>query len=393
MLVGLAIASLLAWLYLIFLHGDFWKGNQLVDPRFERDAPAEGWPGAAVVVPARNESQGIERSLRSLLEQDYPGDFAVILVDDHSEDTTGELARRLAESHDHGERLHVIRAQDRPPGWVGKMWAVHTGVTHAEQICPEARYLLLTDADVEHSPGNLKRLTAKAEIENLDLVSLMVRLHCKSAWEMLLIPAFVYFFQQLYPFPRVNDPRSRTAGAAGGCMLVRTSKLKEVGGIESIRGEVIDDCALGAAIKSRGRTWLGLSTREYSFRPYEGLRDIWNMVARSAYTQLQYSPWLLAGCVVGLSLVYLAPPFVTVVGALLGNSLAAVLGLVAWGLMSFSFMPTLRAYRITPWRSALLPLAGLLYTGMTIDSGRRHARGLGAEWKGRVGAGAESRDH
>ena len=389
MLVGLALCSLLAWIYLSLFHGDFWKGDQLLDPRLAQTASTDSWPPAVAVVPARNEAEGIERCLRSLLEQDYPSSFDIVLVDDHSDDGTGERALELASSHPNGARLHVIRAETMPAGWVGKMWAVETGVAHSMKTLPETRYLLLTDADVEHSPRNLRQLVAKAETERLDLVSLMVRLHCKSGWEKLLIPAFVYFFQQLYPFPRINDPKSSTAGAAGGCMLVRNDALQQAGGIASIRGEIIDDCALGAAIKANGKVWLGLSASEYSFRPYQGLSDIWNMVARSAYTQLKHSPALLAGCTVGLVLVYLVPPAVTVWGILAGDGLAAISAALAWGLMARSFLPTLKLYRLPPWRALLLPFAGLLYTAMTLDSGRRHARGLGAQWKGRIGASAE----
>jgi hopene-associated glycosyltransferase HpnB len=274
-----------------------------------------------------------------------------------------------------------------PPGWVGKMWAVHTGVAAAARLSPDAEYLLLTDADVEHDTGNLARLVSKAEKAGLDLVSLMVLLHCKSAWEKLLIPAFVYFFQQLYPFPRINDPRSRSAGAAGGCMLVRCDALERAGGIESVRSEVIDDCALGAAIKRGGPIWVGVTEREYSFRPYQGLRDIWAMVARSAYTQLRYSVALLAGSVAGLILVYLLPPLLLLTWPLHGNAAAGLLGAATWALMAWTLLPTLHLYRLNSFRALALPAAGALYLCMTIDSARLHWLGKGAYWKGRAGAG------
>jgi hopene-associated glycosyltransferase HpnB len=337
------------------------------------------------VVPARNEEAAAPRSLRSLLAQDYPGPFEIVLVDDQSEDATFARAAGLAERD---ARLAVVRAPPRPAGWVGKMWAVHTGVAEAARRRPDAAYWLLTDADVEHSPGNLRRLVAKARGEGLDLVSLMVRLHCERGWERLLVPAFVYFFQKLYPFRRINDPRSRTAGAAGGCMLVRADALEKAGGIAAIRGEIIDDCALGKRMKAGGRIWVGLGPSEYSFRPYRGLADVWNMVARSAYTQLGYSPFRLAGAVAGLLLVYLAPPLVALGWPLHGSAAAAGMGLAAWGLMAATFQPTLRDYRRSPWLGLALPVAGALYLAMTVDSARRHHAGRGAEWKGRAGAGS-----
>jgi hopene-associated glycosyltransferase HpnB len=345
------------------------------------------WPAVAVVVAARSEEALIERSLTSLLAQDYPGPLQLVLVDDQSEDTTGEIARKLRDRHPRGHRLRVLRDEPMPPGWVGKMWALHTGVSAALAADASPVYLLLTDADVEHSPDNLRRLVAKAESEGLDLVSLMVLLHCQSAWERLLIPAFVYFFQKLYPFPRINRPRSRTAGAAGGCMLVRAEALGRAGGIERVRDQIIDDCALGAALKLGGPIWVGLTGGEYSFRPYVGLRDIWEMVARSAYTQLHYSVFLLAGTALGLVLVYVAPPLLLLAWPWHGDPLAAGLGLGAWGLMSWTYLPTLRLYGLPVWRAATLPLAGAVYLAITLDSARQHWLGRGARWKGRPDAG------
>ncbi|MBW2272389.1 MAG: glycosyltransferase [Deltaproteobacteria bacterium] len=400
----IAGVSLLAWLYLAFLHGGFWRADQRMDGYADSlPRSAADWPGVVAVVPARNEAEGIERALRSLLGQDYPGAFALLLVDDQSEDATAEIARELAARHPHGERLEVLRSLDMPEGWVGKMWAVHTGVEAAAERFPEASLLLLTDADVEHDRGSLRRLVCKAENEGFDLVSLMVRLHCRSAWERLLIPAFVYFFQKLYPFARINDPASRTAGAAGGCMLVRREALEAAGGIEAIRDAIIDDCALGKALKQpsgdrrespanttcspRGRVWVGLGATEHSFRPYRGLADIWDMVARSAYTQLRYSPLLLAGTVLGLALLYLVPPLLAIACPLHGDPLASSLALATWLLMAWTYLPTLRDYGLSPLYAFLLPLSGTLYLLMTLDSARRHRAGRGAHWKGRAGAG------
>jgi hopene-associated glycosyltransferase HpnB len=385
LLQALAAASLLAWLYLTFLHGRFWRAEARLEPGAS-PAPADGgaWPAVVAVVPARNEEVAAPRSVRSLLAQDYPGPFEILLVDDQSEDATAARIRELAASD---PRLTLVRTPPRPAGWVGKMWAVQTGVAEAARRRPDAELLLLTDADVQHTPGNLRRLVAKARGERLDLVSLMVRLHCERGWERLLIPAFVYFFQKLYPFPRINDPRSRTAGAAGGCMLVRREALARAGGIEAIRGEIIDDCALGKALKANGRVWVGLGPSEYSFRPYAGLADVWSMVARSAYTQLGHSPLLLAGTGLGLTLVYLVPPLLALGWPLHGDAAAAALALAAWGLMAWTFQPTLRDYGRSRWLGLALPVAGALYLAMTFDSARRHRQGRGAEWKGRAGAG------
>jgi len=385
-LAWLAAASLASWLYLAFLHGRFWRGEARLAAG-EPEPPAAGWPAVAAVIPARNEQAAIARSAGSLLGQDYPGCLDVVVVDDESEDATARAAQALAAVHPRGERLLVVASEPRPPGWVGKMWAVATGVRAAAGRAPAARWLWLTDADVEHAPDTLRRLVAKGEAERLDLVSLMVKLHCASGWEKVLIPAFVYFFQKLYPFPRINDPRARTAGAAGGCMLVRREALERAGGIEAVRGEVIDDCALGARLKARGPVWVGLAEREWSFRPYAGLSEIWAMVARSAYTQLRHSPWLLAGTVAGLALVYLAPPLLALGLPWHRSVAAAALGAAAWALLAWTFLPTLRLYGLAPARALALPLAGLLYLGMTLDSARLHRRGRGALWKGRPGAG------
>ena len=382
-----AATALAAWLYLALGHGRFWQGDCELE---SAEAPPGPWPAVTAIVPARDEEACIVRSVSSLLEQDYPGDFRIVVVDDQSSDATSKLARELAAQHRRGERLHVLSTPPRPPGWVGKMWAVETGVRHAlatrgEQGSPA--WLLLSDADVEHSPANLHRLVSKGRADRLDLVSLMVRLHCASLWERLLVPAFVYFFQKLYPFPRINDPRSRVAGAAGGCMLVRREALERVGGIPRIRGEVIDDCALGKALKENGPIWVGLTSSETSFRPYEGLRDLWDMVARSAYTQLKHSPVLLVGTVLGLGLLYGAPPGLALSLPLHGDVSTAALAGAAWLVASATYRPTLRRYGLSAARAPLLPVAGALYLAMTLDSARRHALGRGARWKGRDRAG------
>ena len=360
-----AAIAVAAWVYLLFFRAAFWRADQ----RLEGDAaePAD-WPAVVAVIPARNEAATIGRSVASLLGQDYPGAFSLVVVDDDSDDGTA-LAAGTA------ERLSVISGKPLETGWTGKLWAVGQGISYAKETCPEAAFVLLTDADIEHAPHTLRRLVAKAEEGGLDLVSLMVRLRCESFWERLLIPAFVFFFQKLYPFRSVNDPRKATAAAAGGCMLVRWRALERCGGVAAIRHRIIDDCALAAALKPGGAIWLGLGEDIHSLRPYRRLGDVWSMVARSAYEQLGRSPLLLAGTVAGMAVIYLVPLVALVAGE--------IMGLAAWLLMAIAYWPTLRLYRQPAWKCLLLPLAALLYTLMTVDSARWHYLGRGGAWKGR----------
>jgi hopene-associated glycosyltransferase HpnB len=381
LLVGLGGAALAAWAWLALGQGRFWVGDQRLDGT---DPEPAAWPDVVAVVPARDEAAVIGRAVASLVAQDYPGRLRVVVADDESGDGTGDLARAAAAAAGRAERLTVVRTPARPPGWVGKMWAVHTGIAEAGD---GPAWLLLTDADVEHGPRSLRRLVAAGEARALHLVSHMVLLHCRSVWERLLVPAFVYFFMQLYPFPWVNDPRSRVAGAAGGCMLVRREALARAGGIAAIRGEIIDDCALGRALKAQGPIWLGLTTTERSIRPYDGLRDVWDMVARSAYTQLRHSPAILAGTLAGLLLLYVVPVALVLLGPWHGDVAGAALGAGTWLLMATTYVPTLLLYGRSPLLAFALPVAGTLYAAMTFDSARRHWRGQGATWKGRAGAG------
>lgn len=381
-LVLVCALSFAAWGYLALAHGRFWLGDQRLDGRAP---PPAHWPPVTAVVPARDEAALLPETLASLLDQDYPGEFRIVLVDDESDDGTAEVAEGIAKGHPRGERLAVVRTPPRPPGWVGKMWAVETGVRAG---AGDHAFWLLTDADVAHGHDDLRRLVAKAEAERLALVSQMVLLHAGSGWGGLLVPAFVYFFQKLYPFPRVNDPRSRTAAAAGGCVLVRREALAAAGGVEALRGEVIDDCALGRAVKRNGPIWLGHSSRERSVRPYAGIGDVWHMVARSAYTQLRHSPLVLAGTLAGLVLLYLVPPLAALGWPWHGDAAAGALGAAAWAVQAVTFAPTLALYGRTPAWGLALPVAGALYAAMTIDSARRHRSARGATWKGRAGAGA-----
>jgi hopene-associated glycosyltransferase HpnB len=360
---------LAAWLYLLLGRGFFW----LTRERDTHDAlEPQAWPSVVAVVPARDEADVIARSIASLLAQDYRGLFRVVLVDDQSSDGTADTARALNDN-----KLEIVAGAARPSGWTGKLWAVKQGVQQAGDAC----YLWLTDADIAHSPNNLSRLVARAEAGKLVLTSLMAKLHCESLAERLLIPAFVFFFDMLYPFGWVNAPGSETAAAAGGCMLVKREALERAGGIDAIRGEIIDDCAMGRLMKVQGPIWLGLTDRSVSLRPYD-FGDIHKMVSRSAYAQLSYSPLQLAGTVIGMVVVYVAAPFV----ALFARGPAQFAAIATWAIMVIAFAPMLRFYRLSPVWGLALPLIGFLYGLFTLDSAIQHWRGRGGMWKGRAQA-------
>ncbi len=336
------------------------------------------------IVPARNEGDVIARTLTSLLAQRYPGPFAITLVNDRSDDDTA-IAAGAAIAHERAtDRARVYDARPRPAGWSGKVWAMSEGVAAARAAGADPAYWWFTDADVEHADDTLARLVATARSRKRDLTSLMVELHCSEPWERLLIPAFVFFFRMLYPFAWVNDDARATAGAAGGCVLLDAKRLEHIGGIACIKGELIDDCSLATAVKRDGGTlWLGLTSRSRSVRPYRGLQPIWSMVARTAYTQLDYSPLLLAGTFAGMVLLYVIPPAAVLDGIARRRSVLAIPGTIALAAMTLAFLPTVRLYRQPRWLALTLPLAGLLYTAMTVDSAIRHARGAGGTWKGR----------
>ena len=385
-------AAAAAWAYLVIGHGGYWRTGQRLPPLGAAGEPSR-WPDVVAVIPARNEAEMPPAVLPTLLGQDYPGALTVILVDDCSTDGTAEVAAGLGRGQAGppgrpGRTLRVVAGAPLPPGWAGKVWAMAQGLAAAGSM--EAKgYVLFTDADIAWEAGALRTLVRAAEGGDLDLVSQMALLRTATRWERVVVPAFVYFFAQLYPFPRVNSPRSRTAAAAGGCMLVRREALERSGGLVPISGARIDDVALGQMIKrQRGRTWLGLSTAVVSVRPYPRLADLWHMVARSAYIQLRYSPWLLAGTVAGLAFLYVLPPAGAIIGLAAGATApaaaAAAAGLAGWALMSLTYLPMLRLYRLSPLRAPGLPLIAMLYAAMTVDSARRHYAGCGAEWKGRT---------
>ncbi|MFD5122946.1 glycosyltransferase [Streptomyces sp. NPDC058385] len=376
--VWVTAASLAAWVWLLVGQGFFWRTDLRLPPRTD---PSE-WPSVCVVVPARDEAAVLAKSLPSLLAQDYPGRAEIFLIDDGSTDGTGALAGELARRHG-GLPLTVDSPGEPPAGWTGKLWAVRHGIGLARARDPE--FLLLTDADIAHEPDSLRELVAAARSGEFDLVSLMARLRVESVWERLVVPAFVYFFAQLYPFRRTSTKGSRTAAAAGGCVLLSAEAADRAAIPDSIRHAVIDDVALARAVKgSGGHIWLGLADRVDSVRPYPRLGDLWRMVSRSAYAQLRHNPLLLAGTVAGLALVYLAPPVALVAGLATGHGLAALLGGLAWLLMTATYVPMLRYYAQPLWSAPLLPGTAFLYLLMTVDSAVQHYRGRGAAWKGRT---------
>jgi len=364
----------LAWGWLLAFRGMFWR----IDAIPAAPEPAR-WPAVVAVIPARNEAACIAGTVRSLLTQDYPGPLSVVMTDDSSEDGTADKAHAAALDLGAAERLTIVSAPPLPEGWSGKMWAQEQGLAEAARIHPDVELYLLTDADINHGSGQLRRMVARLEAERLDLASLMVHLSTDSFVEKAVVPAFVFFFRLLYPFRWVADQTRATAAAAGGYMLIRRGMLERIGGISAIRDALIDDCALALKVKrAGGRLTLDLADETWSSRRYEGAGELWMMIARSAYTQLDYSPLLLAGTAVAIVVGFLLPPLWAVTGS--------VPGIIAWAAMSIAYAPMLRYHRLPIWAAPLLPLVAIFYLGATLDSARRHWMGKGGHWKGRAQA-------
>jgi hopene-associated glycosyltransferase HpnB len=372
-----AAIPLAVWIYLFLARGNFWQLRE--DDIYLQ--PLANWPRVAAIVPARNEAESIAKTVRSLAAQEYPGELSIIIVDDHSEDGTAALAQKAATESGASQRVKIHSAASLAPGWTGKLWALNEGVQVASEQKPE--FLWFTDADIEHAPDTLRRLVFRAERDSLDLASLMVLLQAETFPERLLIPPFLYFFLMLYPPRWISDPSASTAGAAGGCILLRRNVLAPIGGLASIRGEVIDDCALARAVKKNGgRIWMGLTRASYSLRGYGAFSEIRNMIARTAFTQLHYSILFLVLALAGLFVTFLLPWF----SFLSGEDPAWFLASTAICLMTVTFGVTVRFYAL-PWPWALaLPLAVLYYGYATCVSAARYWLGRGGQWKGRAQA-------
>ncbi|MBT6289462.1 MAG: glycosyltransferase [Rhodospirillaceae bacterium] len=386
-LVFAASLSLAAWVYLLVFRGAFWRSDQFL-PAAATQA-AHPWPDVAAVIPARNEADNIADAVAAHLTQDYPGNYRIYLVNDQSTDATQRLAMEAAAGD---PAVQIIKGSPLPDGWTGKLWAVNQGLQAIEDKNEQAKYVLFTDADIRHSANTVTDLVAKAEGENLVLVSQMVMLRCQSIWENFLIPAFVYYFQMLYPFNWVNDPRRKIAAAAGGCMLVRRAELAKAGGIEQIRDRIIDDCALAQLLKPHGPVWLGLTRESLSLRACDHLSDIWSMVTRTAFVQLSHSVLALIGTVAAMIIIYLAPPVSVLLGAVFGAPALLSIGAASWVLMAASYLPTLALYRQPAWGSVFMPIAALLYTLMTIDSARKYLTGKPPAWRNRKIAAPPARE-
>ncbi len=395
------IAGLLCvaiWAYLLLGRGRFWQTPTV--PPLSMGAPSSspdfgervGWKrSVAVVIPARNEADVIGRAVTSLLRQSPAlppssdekerapvlTSIHIFVVDDNSTDGTAEAARLAAGAE--ANCLTVIAGRPLPPGWSGKLWAVQQGVQQAMSLQPD--FLLLTDADVEHNPYNVGHLIEIADSGGYDIASFMVKLYCRSLAERLLIPAFVFFFFMLYPPEWIRNPRRKTAGAAGGCILIRPSALERIGGIAAIRHEIIDDCALARAVKrSGGKVWLGATANTHSVRPYQTFSEIEHMISRTAFNQLRHSFWLLLGTLAGMLLIYALP--LALIAS--GSAKLATVGVLAFALMFMAYLPMVRFYGLNPLWAMTLPISAVFYACATVHSAVKYWTGRGGEWKGRA---------
>jgi hopene-associated glycosyltransferase HpnB len=384
-LAAVSLIPLAIWAYLLFGRGWFWLCGERDDSAAvgskvpnARDA----WPSVVAIIPARDEADMIARSVGSLLRQDYSGPFSVVVVDDQSTDGTAAVASNAASAAHATERLKIVMGNGPPPGWTGKLSAMRQGLAEVEASEQAPEFVLFTDADIAYAPHVLSRLVTIARAKNSVLTSLMVKLRCESTAERWLAPAFVFFFQMLYPFAWVNDPRRATAAAAGGCMLVRREALRAAGGLEAVRNALIDDCALGALMKGQGPIWLGLTESVDSLRAYSTFAEFRRMVSRSAFAELRYSPLRLAGAIGGMALVYVAP----LLFAIFARGVAQAFGAVTWVMMAIALAPMLRLYGRFLIGGFALPAIAAAYVAFTFDSALQYWRGRGGYWKGRFQA-------
>jgi glycosyltransferase involved in cell wall biosynthesis len=408
--LALAAIPLAIWCYLFIARGHFWNLHLFDEDHATHPAP-QAWPSVTAIIPARNEAETIAQTIASLSQQDYPGKFSIVVVDDHSEDATARLAQDSAQKNPTARaQITILSAPELQPGWTGKLSALSAGVNFALDRSPQEKLssraerggsfssattepsntepptcLWFTDADVVHAPDTLTRLVSRAEQDHLDLTSLMVLLRAQTIPERLLIPPFLFFFLKLYPPAKIANPNSRVAGAAGGCIRLRRAALDRIGGLAAIRGEVIDDCALARAVKGspsdakRTKIWMGITRKSQSLRAYSTFAEIRDMIARTAFTQLRYSALLHLGTLLGLTLTYLAP-----IALLFAHDTAArLIALATWLIMSLLFLPTVRFYRISTHWAATLPLAATFYAAATLLSATRYWTNRGAQWKGR----------
>jgi hopene-associated glycosyltransferase HpnB len=373
--VCIGALSLAIWIYLLLARGGFWR---IKVEALSFDISALPQRKVAIIVPARNEALTVGQTVSSLLRQKYAGPLHIFVVDDHSSDGTGEVARRAAEAAQRPDCLTVVEAAPLPRGWTGKLWALSEGLKAAASF--SANYYWFTDADIFHQPENLSGLVARAEGGGFDMVSLMVKLRGESFAERMLIPAFVFFFFMLYPPAWVARADKRVAAAAGGCILIRRDALARIGGIAAIQSELIDDCALARTVKSGGPIWLGPTSSASSLRAYGSFREIGRMIARSAFTQLRHSVWLLCGVIAAMTITYIAPPLLVA----MGSWAAAGFGVAAWLVMALTYWPTLRFYRLSPLWALFLPLVAVFYLAATIYSAAQYWAGQGGLWKGRI---------
>jgi len=389
LVLGATLLSLLIWLYLALFHHGFWRRREFLPP-IKADID---WPDVTSLTPARNEEAVISRSLNSLLLQDYTGGYKAVLINDNSDDNTLPEAHSAIEqaqrSSNHAHSLKILQAPPLKSGWSGKLWALHNGFKSiSEDITPESPlpdYYWLSDADITHAPDTLARLVTLARQNDLAMTSLMVTLNCKTKWEALIIPAFIYYFQMLYPFAATANPKSHFAGGAGGCILLRRDAVEAIGGIKAIKDTLIDDCALAAAIKGKGyNIWLGHGTDSYSIRQSAGLQDLWKMVTRTAFMQLNFSYLRLFGTILGMFVMYALPVIAVIYGAILANFTLALLGAITWIIIAVTYIPTIRAYGRPAAASLLMPFTAHLFMAMTLHSAWIHLRGSHSGWRGRV---------